>query len=402
MTVAHRPKLLQVCAVDFTVRHFLLPLMRAQRRWGFDVDFACTPGPYSTEIEDEGFPIKPLKVERSANLFAHARAYRDFKRLLSGESYQAVHVHTPVASLIGRPAARKSGVPIVVYTAHGFYFHDEMNPLARRLHIGLERRAQRYADFLMTQSAEDRRTAIHEKIAEADRIRAIGNGVDLKRFRPDLLDGDERAAMRGELGIPAGAGPIVTIMGRLVREKGYFEFLEAWAMLRDEFPESRAIVIGEALASDRASAGSQVRARAEELGLTDSIVFTGLRRDVPRLLAVSDLFVLPSWREGMPRSIIEAMASGLPVIASDIRGCREEVADRGTGRLIPARNQRVLADAMRELMANPEIRKRMGSAGRERAESLFDEEKVIARQEEVFRMLFAEKGLGWPAVRSET
>lgn len=402
------PRILQVCAVDFTIRHFLLPLMRAQREWGFDVEFACSRGPAIAEIEAEGFAWHEVPIERSMNPVAHARAWRAFGKLFCARKFDAVHLHTPVAALIGRPAARRAGVPAVLYTAHGFYFHDAMPSWKRRMHIGLERRAQKHADFLMTQSAEDCSTAIEEGIAPADRVRAIGNGVDLGSFGAELLGEAERRDVLRELGIGNSdgcddtessvdpIGPVVTMMGRLVREKGYFEFVEAWAEVVRRHPRARALFIGEALASDRENPEASLRAEIERRGLSSSIVFAGLRGDVPRLLAASDVFVLPSWREGMPRSIIEAMASGLPVVATDIRGCREEVVDGETGFLVPVRDPAALAEKISRLAGDEALRGAMGRAGRERAESVFDERRVIDLQRGIYKSVFEAKGLAWP------
>ncbi len=383
--------------------------MRAQREWGFRVEFACSRGPAIAEIEAEGFAWHEIPIERSMNPLAHARAWRAFGKLFRARKFDAVHLHTPVAALIGRPAARRAGVPAVLYTAHGFYFHDAMPAWKRRMHIGLERRAQRHADYLMTQSAEDCATAIEEGIAPADGARAIGNGVDLGSFGPQLIGEAGRREVLRELGIDFGfgagneandaesaPGPIITMMGRLVREKGYFEFVEAWADVVRHHPGARALFIGEALASDRENPEALLRAEIERRGLTGSIVFAGLRGDVPRLLAASDVFVLPSWREGMPRSIIEAMASRLPVVATDIRGCREEVVDGETGFLVPVRDPAALAEKIGRLVGDEALRRAMGRAGRERAESVFDERRVIELQRGVYKSVFEAKGLAWP------
>ncbi len=388
------PRLLQICAVDFTAYHFLLPLMRAQRLWGFRVELACARGAFAEAIEAEGFPVHDVPFGRGFAPWPHARAYRRLAGLIRRGSYQVAHVHTPVAAVLGRPAARRAGAALVLYTAHGFYFHDRMRPLLRRAHVALERWAQRYADFLFTQSAEDQATAVAEGIAPAERTLAIGNGVDLARFRPDRLDGAERDQVRRELNL--GPGPVVTMMGRLVAEKGYFELIEAWATVNQRRPAARALLIGGALASDRENAEPGLRRRVAELGLGESVIFAGLRPDVPQLLGASDLFVLPSWREGMPRSIIEAMACGLPVIASDIRGCREEVRHDETGLLIPPKDPASLARAMLTLLEDEGRRKAMGRAARARAEAEFDERRVIERQRQVYERFLRAKGFGWP------
>lgn len=392
-----RPRIAQVCAVDFTVYHFLLPLMRAQREWGFDVEAVCAPGEFTPLIEAEGFPVRPTPISRSRNPFKLARAFFALRALFRERGYAVVHVHTPVAALAGRPAARLARVPVTLYTAHGFYFHDAMRPWVRRAFVGLEKFAQRFADFLFSQSEEDLRAAVAEGIAPEGRAMAIGNGVDVSRFRPDVLDPSERAVVRAEFGAPADA-TLVVMMGRLVREKGYFELLDAWGRIAPSRPGARLLIIGDALPSDHDDSAAGIRRRAAELGAAgEGIVFAGLRRDVPRLLAAGDVFALPSWREGMPRSIIEAMASGLPVVATDIRGCREEVVDGETGLIVPAREAGPLAVALARLIDDAALRARMGEAGRRRALEHFSEEAVIARQEKVYRKVFEEKGITWPA-----
>lgn len=370
--------------------------MRAMRDWGFAVELACSPGGYDSAIQAQGFKFHGVRIERSVNPLAQWGAYRRLRCVIREGGYAAVHVHTPVAALIGRPAARRCAVPVVVYTAHGFYFHERMNPFLRRVHVGLERWAQRRADFLMTQSAEDCATAVAERIAPVGRAETIGNGVDLSAFGPHLLGEGGTAAVRSELMLQSGEGPVVAMMGRLVREKGYFEFIEAWARVVPRFPKARAVFIGEALGSDREDSALALKRRMDELGIRRTVILAGLRDDVPRLLAAADLFVLPSWREGMPRSILEAMASGLPVIATRIRGCREEVLEGETGFLVPVGDVAALAERLERLLGDEDLRRRMGRAARRRAEAHFDERAVIERQRLIFTRLFAEKGLAWP------
>ncbi|MCE5231191.1 glycosyltransferase family 4 protein [bacterium] len=390
--MSQRPSVLQLCAVDFTARRFLLPLMRAQREAGFDVELACAPGPDIAVIEKEGFVCHAIPFQRSYDLPAHIKAYRELAKLLRRRPFTVVHAHTPIASAIARPCARRNGVPVVIYTAHGFYFHENMRPIVRRAHVMLERWAQRYADWLFTQSAEDCETAIKEKIAPAGRAETIGNGVDTKRFFPDQFSKETLDEARRELGIRDG-DYIIVMIGRLVREKGYFEFLEAMAAVRKTHSNARALIIGSALVSDHDDAAHGIRGHANELGLGDGAIFAGLRSDVPRLLALGDIFCLPSWREGMPRSIIEAMAAGLPVVATDIRGSREEVVHGETGLIVPVRNAEALASALTQLAADPEKARRMGEAGRRRAVDLYDEQRVIERQMVRLRALLKEKGI---------
>ena len=383
-------RVLQLCAVDFTVWHFLRPLIGFLQERGFEVAAACSPGPYFDQMRAEGVRLQPIPIQRSYNLAAHARAIRQLEDYLRRERFDIVHVHTPVAALIGRIAATRAATPIRIYTAHGFYFHEGMSAPLRRLHIALERFGARRGDFILTQSDEDRRTAIAERIAPPQRIRTIGNGVDLERFCPAAVGEDERQRLRAELGI-RGEDRVVAVIGRLVPEKGYRELFEAALRIRRDHPRLRLLVIGEALESDRRGGKRLLADPIRALGQT--AIFAGPRSDVPALLSLAEAYTLPSRREGMPRSIIEAMAMALPVVATNIRGCREEVVDGQTGYLVPPGEAEALARRLSQLLADPALARRMGQAGRGRAEQFFSEKLVLHRQLEVYEQLIAEKGL---------
>jgi glycosyltransferase involved in cell wall biosynthesis len=285
-------------------------------------------------------------------------------------------VHTPVAALIGRVAARIAGIPLVVYTAHGFYFHDQMPRWKRSLFIALERFGGMFTDLLFSQSAEDAAEAVKEGIAPRDRVLAIGNGVDVSRFDPASVRA--ASATRDELGIPADAF-VVGLIGRQVREKGIAEFLTAASSLSQRFPQLYFLIVGERLTSDHAGGVEEEFVRARTV-LGERLVAPGLRSDIPQMLSAMDLFCLPSWREGMPRTIIEAMMMGKPVLATDIRGAREEVVPEETGVLVPVRAPDKLAAAIERFVRNPAWGVKLGQAGRQRALVLYDEQKVVALQ----------------------
>ena len=367
-------KVCQLINVDFALNHFVLPLMRTIRARGHEVIGVCAEGPLLATARAEGFRIEPAPFERSYDLLAHARAFAFLRDFLRREKVELLHVHTPLVGLIGRLAGRAAGVATIAYTAHGFYFHEGMGRMARAFHVGLEKLGARATDILMTQSAEDARTAIRLGLAPGGIVHAIGNGVDLGKFRPDPA---LRAPVRAELGVDDDA--VVAVMtGRLVAEKGYPELFRAAARL----PHLHLWCIGSRLASDHADPiGADIGHARQAMG--PRLKLLGYRADVPRLLAASDLFVLPSHREGMPRSIIEAMACGLPVVATDIRGAREEVVAGETGLLVGVRDEAALAGALGRLADDAPLRARMGAAGLVRACDLYDERKVIGRQIEI-------------------
>lgn len=367
-------KIAQVCAVDFTLAHFLLPLMRGMRDAGHEVVGICADGPLLKTVRDDGFRVETIEISRSFNILSHAGSYRRMRRLFRREEFDLVHVHTPVASLVGRAAAWRAGTPHIAYTAHGFYFHDRMPALKRRLFVTLEWLAGRVTDTLFTQAEEDAETARRLKLSRGPVIQAIGNGVDPARFAPDD-SGAVRRRIRQSLGEPDGR-PVIMMTGRLVAEKGYPELIEAMRTV-----DASLWIVGNRLTSDHAaSVDVAIDAAKTDPLLQQRIRFLGYRPDVPDLLRAADIFTLPSHREGMPRSIIEAMMAGLPVVGTNIRGTREEVVPEETGLLIPVNDPAALASALNRLVHDADARASMGAAGRQRALALYDEAKVIERQ----------------------
>jgi glycosyltransferase involved in cell wall biosynthesis len=368
-------KICQLCAVDFTMAHFLLPLMRALSAAGHEVVGVCSDGPLVAKIRAEGFRVETVDIARSANPFRHVGAVARLTALFRRERFDLVHVHTPVAAMIGRYAARRARVRRIVYTAHGFYFHERMAPWKRWLVQGAEKIAGRWTDALFTQAKEDAETARRLGLARPGApILAIGNGVDAARFAPDET-GATRRRVRAALGT-ADDRAVIVMVGRLVAEKGYPELIAAMRGVDAEL-----WCVGERLASDHARAiDDALDAAKADPALARRVRFLGYRADVPDLLRAADIFTLPSHREGMPRSIIEAMMAGLPVVATDIRGSREEVVPDETGFLVPVGDPAALAAALARLAADAALRRRLGAAGRARALALYREEDVIALQ----------------------
>lgn len=375
----------QLCAVDFTLQHLLLPLVNGMWDQGWSVTSVCSDGRYWQDMHRRGYKLHAVCISRNLlNVRLHLRAIWSIYKLCRDEHFDVLHVHTPIAALLGRIAGRLASVPLIVYTAHGFYFHDEMPWWKYRFFVLLERWSGWLTDYLFTQSSEDAQTAVSERIAPASRVTAIGNGVSVDLFTPDP---EGRVEMRAALGLPADAY-VIGVIARLVREKGLAEFLEAAASLGARFPHVHFLLVGERLSSDHnASVEHELRKAQEFLG--SRLIAPGYRADVADLLGAMDLFCLPSYREGMPRSIIEAMMMALPVVATNIRGAREEVVPGETGLLVPTRDASALTQALETLVSDPESGRRMGRAGRERALDLYDERRVVARQIEIIGALCA-------------
>jgi glycosyltransferase involved in cell wall biosynthesis len=313
----------------------------------------------------EGFRVVALPLARSLSPRAQVRAFRALLALFRAERPDMVHAHMPISGFLARVAARAVGVPRVAYTSHGFLF-NQPGPWPRRAaSLAMEWLAGRLTHVYLTVSTEEagdaRRLHLHR------RATPVGNGRDPARFRPDP---DARARVRASLGVPDGRVAVV-VVSRLVRHKGYPELLAAMREVDAEL-----WVVGERLASDR---GEDMAPYFAASGLGARLRRLGYREDVPDILAAADIFVLPSHFEGLPMSVIEAMLCGLPVVATAIRGPREQVVDGETGLLVPPMQVPPLAAALSRLATDAALRAKMGAAGRRRALDRYDEARVVSR-----------------------
>ncbi len=359
-------KVVEVINVDFSLRHFLLPLMRGIRARGHEVVGVVAEGPLLADVRAEGFRIEPAPFVRRFSLLAQLRAFRALVALLRREQPDLVHGHMPISGLLARLAARVAGVPRVAYTCHGFLF-NQPGPWPRRAASLLaEWLGGRLTDVFLTVSEEEAADA--RRLGIARHAIAIGNGRDPALFHPDP---EARRRIRSELGV-SGTQVVVAAVSRLVRHKGYPELLAAM----EHVPGAELWVVGERLPSDRGLDLAAVLDAAVSAGRARRL---GYRSDVPAILAAADIFCLPSHFEGLPMSVIEAMLAGLPVVATAIRGPREQVVDGVTGLLVPPAAVAPLTAALTRLTGDPDLRAAMGAAGRTRAQHRYDEAATVAR-----------------------
>lgn len=368
-------KVCQLCAVDFTVENFLLPLVDGMHARGWDVTTICSDGPAVSHLRSQGYKVVTIPIERSLNPVLGLRSVLALIRLFRQGKFDVVHVHTPLAAMIGRIAAFFVGVPLIVYTAHGFYFHEAMPKWKYQIFFNLEKILGRITGLVFCQSAEDAECAVKHKFVASDKVLTIGNGVSVQRFDPARYDAK---LSRKAIGIPEDAF-VIGMVGRQVQEKGVGDFVQAAVKLGEVYKNVWFVLVGERLISDHNRGVDQDIDHAEQ-ALGERLRLLGHRKDVPELLAAFDVFCLPSWREGMPRSIIEAMMMGKPVVATNIRGSREEVVHEETGLLVPTKSPLALAESLERLVRDPSWGRRAGQQGRIRALNNFDEFAVVEMQ----------------------
>lgn len=365
-------KVAVVTAIDATMVGLVFAQIKAAQKDGFALHGLCSQGPNFGMLQKNGVLMYPVTVKRKISPLSDVVTLWEFYRYFRREKIDIVHTHTPKCSLLGQLAAKLAGVPVIINTVHGFYFHEHMKPWARRFFIALEWIAARCSTVILCQNPEDVETAVRLGICNRDKIKLLGNGVDLSKFDPALFDSEFKKKKRKEIGVPAHA-IVVGIIGRLVREKGFLELFKAMKNIMVTNEKVWLVVIGpeEPDKPDRISADA-----FKEYGIANRTIRLGRREDIPELLACCDVYTLPSWREGFPRSAIEATAMGLPIVATDIRGCRQVVEDGVNGLLVPLHNIGKLETAITALLKDGLLRDKMGAAGYAKARREFDEINV--------------------------
>lgn len=389
MDPASRLKVAHITTIDMSLRFLLLNQLRSLVRAGYDVTGISAPGPHVETVTGAGIRHVAIPMTRRVTPLADLLSLLELYRVMRRERFTVVHAHTPKPALLGQMAARLAGVPLIVNTLHGLTFRDDTPPLKRHLLVLLEKVCAIMSDLILSQNPEDLETFVREGIAPRDKMRFLGNGIDVRRFDEARVPAEALARLRGELGIGAG-DKVVGFVGRLVVEKGIVELISAMEAVRRDVPSARLLIIGP-------NDGEKSDAIAKDDARFDPVrpfaIFAGLRGDMPEMYALMDVFVLPSHREGFPRSPMEAAAMRRPVIVTDVTGCRETVRDGETGYLFPKRDAAVLAGKIRELLTHPERARAFGEAGRRLAEERFDELKVFQIVADTYRELLEKKGI---------
>jgi glycosyltransferase involved in cell wall biosynthesis/ribosomal protein S18 acetylase RimI-like enzyme len=385
-----------VTTVDLTLRFLLMGQLTRLRDEGFDVTAISAPGPWVTDLEKEGIRHIPWPhATRAWNPRADLTAFTELHHLFKKERFHLVHTHNPKPGVMGRVAARLAGVPCVVNTVHGLYAAPSDRARKRIPVLALERMAAAFSDLEMYQSREDLDWARRLRVVSPAKSLLLGNGTDLSLFDPSAVSSERKDTLRKELGIENDALVVGTV-GRLVAEKGYREVFAAAQHLRARLPQIRFVAVGEV---DPDKSDTLTDRDIQHAG--EHVTFTGWRKDVRDLLAVFDVFVLASWREGFPRSAVEAAAMAKPLVLTDIRGCREVVRHGVEGLLIPTRSPGHLAEAITLLAQDPALRATLGEAARSRALESFDERRIADLVVRSYGQLLARKGIGVPRSRSE-
>ena len=381
-----KPKILQLSAIDISMETLMTPLINKLTEEGFQVNCVCKNTGRYEYLKSKGFNMYDVDIPRRVLPIKIIRAIYFIYNHLKKEKYDIIHVHTPIASVIARVAAKLAGQKNVVYTAHGYYFHDEMKKVPYKVVYIIEKLSAKYlTDYLLLQSREDYELSVRNKFKSDNKILHLSNGVDIwNKFKLSNFNNKELEKLKHELKIQDSF--VFTFVGRLVREKGIFELIEAFKNVYKTHSNVKLLLIGGFIESERDTDSYE---KLKDEIIHPGIISLGYRKDIGELMAISNVFVLPSHREGLPRSIIEAMAIERAVIATNIRGCREEVIHGENGFLFEKENVSELTEYMNVLISNPQLSADFGKKGRRFVEENFDEEKVLMKQIKLFKKLLS-------------
>lgn len=367
------PRLLFLVTEDWYFCSHRLPLACAARDAGFDVAVATRVTAHGERIRAAGLRLIPLMLRRSGrNPWRELMAIAEITRLYRAEKPDIVHHVALKPVLYGSLAARIAAIPSVVNALAGMGYVFTSGKLSARLLRPLVTLAFRLLlkrGRIILQNPDDRAALLKAGVASPEQITLIrGSGVDTAHFVP--------------VPEPDTAVPLVVLPARMLWDKGVGEFVAAAHMLREEGLAARFLLAGE---RDPDNPAAIPAAQLETWRAGGIVEWHGRQEDMAQLLAQCHIVCLPSYREGLPKALLEAAASGRAIVATDVPGCREAVRHGVNGLLVPARDAAALAGALRRLLTDPALRREFGQHGREMAEKEFSVKKITAETLALYR-----------------
>jgi len=373
--------------VDMSLELLLGPILDEAVRRGHEVVGVSAAGPFVPQIERRGVRHVALPSStRRFDLRADLRTAVEFWKVLRSERPDVLHTHNPKPGLYGRALGRLARVPVVVNTVHGLYASPDDRATKRALVYAAEFVGGHCSHAELVHNPEDLELMRRLHLAPRGNLHTLGSGIDVDRFaHPNATRSRE---LRAEWGVHDGDVLIGTV-GRLVAEKGIPELLEAV----DGLEGARLVVVG----GPDPEKPDSISPAVIEAARRNGVIFAGFRSDMAEVYGALDVFVLASHREGFPYSGMEAAAAGLPIVTTDVRGCRQVVTHGVNGLLVPVRSAGHLRRALETLVGDPQLRTRLGAASSLRAVEEFDQRAVVARVFNCYEEVAERRGLSWPA-----
>ncbi len=379
-------KIVLMCTIPATAFSFYLPLGRELRKKGYDVAFCFANGPEASSISSEGFQVQVLSMRRKPFSLGNIVAIIQLVVFLRKNDVKVIETSTPVASLIGRVAAVLARVPIRINTIRGM-FPKDTHRWQSILFDCTEMVLHRINSHTITINEMDKKELLEKGFARQDKITNIGCGgvgVDTKEFDPQRFERATINEIRIALGILENDF-VVTFIGRLTEEKGIIDLVEVLALLLQENQDIKGLVVGDVLEDEhKAISRMSLETMLQNKGIRREVRLTGYRDDVPELISISDVVVLPSKREGFGLVLAEAAAMEKPVVAYRCRGVEEAVLDGKTGFIVEPGDIKGFTQAIQYLHDNRSIAAEIGETARARAKNSFYREAVLEKYLAIF------------------
>ncbi len=347
-----------------------------------------TEGDMSYFAEEHGvvpqiIPELGREIQWRRDLIALWKMFRLLRKLRP----TIVHTHTAKAGMLGRLAAKLAGVPCIVHTFHGHVFHSYFSPRKTRIFLEIERVLAHWTDAIITLSPAQRAEILSYRIGTPDKVQAIGLGLELQKF---VACKKLRGKIRRELDI-ADETPLVGLIARLVPIKGLHYFLEAAASVLKHIPHAQFVIAGDGELRE------ELEQLTRHLNILNNVHFLGFRRDLPEIYADLDLTVLSSLNEGLPVALIEAMASGTPVVSTDVGGVGDLIQPERSGILVPAKNSEALAAGIGNALAlSPKKRREMGLSAQRSVYPKYHIDTLIHNIATLYENILMTKGASKP------
>ena len=352
----------------------------------FDLSFGCLKrsGQFLAPLEERGIPVAEYPIRRFVSATGAWRELQ-FRRDIVSRRFDIVHSYNFYANIFALPAAWMARTPVIIASIRdeGAYLTDRQ--------IYAQKQVCRFADVVAC-NAESIKRWLTRTGYDPSKIVVIPNGVDTARF----VDMRPQVEIRRELGIPANV-PVVAMMARLIKKKGVDHLVDAAIALHARWPDVRFLIVGAAplvsggATAEEAAFADQLKARVQAQGLEHRIIFTGFRNDIPNLLSIVDVGVLPSLSEGLSNSVLESMAAGRATISTNVGGIAEAMQDGVSGLLIPPSDERALVQAIDRLLADPALAARLGAEGRRVVFERYSISRMVESTERLYAQLLAQK-----------
>ncbi|MES1038114.1 glycosyltransferase family 4 protein [Peribacillus simplex] len=365
-------KLLFISNVTNRITNFSYPSIVASQNLGYEFHLAANCSGFTDDALKYNVTIHHIDLVRNPFSLKNIKAYKQMLGLIKEEKFDVIHCNTPIGGIIGRISGKKLKIPKIIYTAHGFHFYKGASLINATLYKWAEMWLAHYTDAIITMNKEDYQAAQKFKLRNKGKVYFIpGVGVDTKLFH---VEGIDKKGLKNSLFLKED-DIILIAMGDLIHRKNYEASIKAIAKAKNQ--KLQFLICG------KGPKLNSLKVLAKDLGVERQIHFLGYRDDIKDLLNIADIFLFTSYQEGLPRSMMEAMAAGLPCVVSNVRGNTDLIEEGKGGYLCGPDDIKGFAEAINNLVSNRELRSTMSFSNQEKIK-MYDVENVKHKMKEIY------------------